>query len=56
MIMIVAAIVVLSHCAVRLKGFVARDDLGTTCFYINALIDGRVETHPVLCGENVTAN
>ncbi len=30
MIMIVAAVVVLSLCAVRPRGFVIRDDLGTT--------------------------
>ena len=37
--MIVAAVVVLSLCAVRPRGFVIREDLGATCFDITALID-----------------
>jgi hypothetical protein len=56
MITIVAAIVGLSLCAVRPRGFVIRDDLKATRFYIAALIDCRVETHPALCRENVIAN
>jgi hypothetical protein len=45
--MIVAAVVVLSLCAVRPRGFVIREDLGATC---------RVETHLALGDDNVTAN
>jgi hypothetical protein len=56
MIMIVAAVVVLSLCAVRLRGFVIRDDLGTTRFDMTAFIRCRVKTHPALCGDNDTAN
>jgi len=56
MIMIVAAVVVLSLCAVRPRGFVIREDLGATRFNMTALIDCRVETHPALRGDNDTAN
>jgi hypothetical protein len=55
MIMILAAVVGLSLSAVRLRSFVIRDDLDATRFE-TALIDCRVETHPALCGDNVTAN
>jgi hypothetical protein len=56
MIMIVAAVVGLSLCSVRLQGFVIRDDLDATGIEITALADGRVEAHPAMCGDNVTAN
>jgi hypothetical protein len=56
MIMIVAAVVVLSLCAVRPQGFVVQNDLGTTRFDMTALIDCRVKTHLALCGDNDTAN
>jgi hypothetical protein len=56
MIMIVAAVLVLSLCAVRSRGFVIREDLGAIRFDMTALIDCRVETHPAPRGDNDTAN
>jgi hypothetical protein len=56
MIMIVAAVVVLSLCAVRPRGFVIPEDLGATRFDMTALTDCRVETRPALRGDNDTAN
>ena len=56
MIMIVAAVLVLSLCAVRSRGFVIREDPGAIRFDMTALIGGQVETHPALRGDNDTAN
>jgi hypothetical protein len=56
MIMIVAAVGVLSLCAVRSRGFVIREDFGAIRFDMTALIDCRDETHPAPRGDNDTAN
>jgi hypothetical protein len=56
MIMIVAAVVALSHCMVQSWCLAIQDCLDAARIDINALINGRVETHPALCGNDVTAN
>jgi hypothetical protein len=55
MIMIVAAVVGLSLCAVRSWCLALQDDLDAARIDITALINGRVETS-ALRGDNVTAN
>jgi hypothetical protein len=56
MIMIVAAVVGLLLCVVQPRRLVIQGDLNATRFDITAPVDGRVETHPALCGDDVTAN
>jgi hypothetical protein len=56
MIMIVAAVVSMSLCVVQSWCLAIQDDLDATRIDITALINGGVETHPALCGDNVTAN
>ncbi len=56
MIMIVAEVVGLLLCMVQPRCLVIQDDLDATGIEITALADGRVEAHPAMCGDNVTAN
>jgi hypothetical protein len=51
-----AEVVGLSFCVVQPRGLVVQNDLDNAGIDITALADGRVETHPALCGDNVTAN
>ena len=54
--MIIGTVVGLSLCKVRPRIFVIRDDFDATGFEMIVLIDYRVETHLVLCGDNDAAS